>query len=409
MFKLDGGPHPRCKANYNFPTSTGTVFLFSIVQTQAVPGKVTKKIYDVKLIAYSFFILVSSHLLAQAHGGVAVIAADSQFVKHGALFKFLWGQNYRKVWATPLAVHYFSLTDSQHKFVPVRTGGGLQTRSLVVKDGSGAEWSLRSVQKNPDTWLSPFLRKTFVRNIVRDQVSASFPYGSLAVPRIADALNIANDHPRLVLISNDTSLGKYEHEFAGRLCFLEDRNPKGKSVSTEKMFKIKDSIANVFIDTMTYLKCRLMDIVLGDWDRHPGQYKWYCDTLAGVLVYVPIPGDRDQAFFRLEGLIPSVILNFGAMSYMEGFNPTVKNINGFMARGRSLDKKILSNMSKEKWQQVTSEVKTTLTDAVLIRSVEDLPTELTSYHGFLQATMMARRDKLDKLSVPYYKKIVRRR
>jgi hypothetical protein len=362
----------------------------------------------VKLFGYSFLFFVSSQLAAQSHSGVAIVAADSQFVKHGAFFKFLWGKNYRKVWATPLVVNYFSLRDSQNKFVPVRTGGGLQTKSLVVKDESGSEWSLRSVQKNPDTWLSPFLRKTFVRNIVRDQVSASFPYGSLAVPWLADALKLAHDHPQLVVISNDTSLGKYQKEFADRLCFLEDRNPKGKSVSTEKMFRIKDSIPNVFIDTITYLKCRLMDIVLGDWDRHPGQYKWYCDTLNGALLFVPIAGDRDQVFFRLQGMIPSVILNLGAMSYMEGFNPSVKNINGFMARGRSLDKKILSNMSKEKWQQVTNEVKAALTDAVLLSSVEDLPPELTSYHGFLQATMMARRNKLDKLSVPYYKKITRR-
>jgi hypothetical protein len=362
----------------------------------------------VKLFFYFFLFFLCSQLAAQSHGGCSVVAADSQFVKHNALFNLLWGKNYRKVWAAPLSVKYFSLTDSQHKFVPVRTGGGLQTKSLVIKDELGNEWSLRSVQKNPDTWLSPFLRKTFVRNIVRDQISASFPYGSLAVPGIADALHLAHDHPQLVVISNDTSLGKYQQEFAGRLCFLEDRNPKGKSVSTEKMFKIKDSIANVFIDTMTYLKCRLMDIVLGDWDRHPGQYKWYCDTLAGALLFVPIPGDRDQAFFRLQGMIPSVILNLGFMSYMEGFNPSVKNIDGFMARGRSLDRKILSNMSKKNWQQATNEVKIALTDDILVRSVEDLPEELTSYHSFLQSTMMARRDKLDKLSMPYYKRITRK-
>ena len=362
-----------------------------------------------KLFVYSSLFFAFSQVAGQSHGGVAIIAADSQFVKHNSLFKFLWGKNYRKVWATPLSVNYFSLTDSQHKFVPVRTGGGLQTKSLVIRDESGSEWSLRSVQKNPDTWLSPFLRKTFVRSIVRDQISASFPYGSLAVPGIADALNLAHDHPQLVVVGNDASLGKYQKEFAGRLCFLEDRNPKGKSVSTEKMFKIKDSIANVFIDTMTYLKCRLMDIVLGDWDRHPGQYKWYSDTLNGALLFVPIPGDRDQAFFRLQGMIPSLILNLGFMSYMEGFNPSVKKINGFMARGRSLDKKVLSNMSKEKWKQVTNEVKTVLTDDVLIRAVEDLPEELTSYHSFLQVTMIARRDKLDKLSMPYYKKITRKK
>jgi len=338
---------------------------------------------------------------------MAVVAADSQFIKHNAIFRFFWGKNYRKVWATPLSVNYFSLIDSQHKFNPVRTGGGLQTRSLVVKDECGREWSLRSVQKNPDNWLSPTLRKTFVKNIVRDQISASFPYGSLAVPEIADALNIAHDHPELVVIKDDTGLGKYQPEFANRLCFFEERNPKGKSVSSEKLFKLKDSIANVFIDSITYLKCRLMDIVIGDWDRHPEQYKWYCDTVNGTFIFKPIPGDRDQAFFRLHGMIPSMILSLGFMGYMEGFYPSVRDVNGFMARGRSLDKKILSNMSKEKWVMITSEVKTALTDHVLSASVENLPVELNDYRDFLVGTMIARRDKLDKLSVPYYKKITK--
>ena len=142
-----------------------------------------------KSFVYSFLFFVFTQLDAQSHRCLAIVAADSQFVKHGALFKFLWGKNY----------------------VPL--------------------------------------------------------HGSLAVPGIADALNLAHDHPQLVVISNDTSVGKYQQEFGGKLCFIEDRNPKGRSISTEKMCKIKDSIANVFIATMTYLKCRLMDIVLGDWDR----------------------------------------------------------------------------------------------------------------------------------------------
>ena len=371
-------------------------------------GAGSKNFHEVKLFTYSLLFLVSSELAAQNFSGVTVAVADSQFVKHNGLFKILWGKNYRKAWATPVSAIYFSLTDSQHKFAPVRTGGGLQTRSLVIKDESGSEWSLRSIQKNPDNWLSPFLRKTFVKNIVRDQISASFPYGSLAIPGIADALNIAHNHPELVVISNDTSLGKFQHEFTGRLCFLEDRNPKGKSVSTDKLFKIKDSIANVLIDSITYLKCRLMDIVIGDWDRHPEQYKWYCDTLNGALIFTPIPGDRDQAFFRLQGMIPSLILNLGLMSYMEGFNPSVRNINGFMARGRSLDKKILSNMSKEKWRQITNEVQAALTDDVLARSIARLPAELKGYNDFFQETMTERRNNLDKMSVPYYKKITRK-
>jgi len=320
----------------------------------------------------------------------------------------LWGNNYRKVWATPVSVSNFSLSNHhQHRFVPIRTGGGLQTKSLVMKDESGNEWALRSVQKNPDNWLSPFLRKTFVKTIVRDQISASFPYGSLAVPEIADALNIAHNHAELVVVNADTSFGEFQNEFAGRLCFLEERNPKGKSVSTENLFKLKDSLPNVLIDSFAYLKCRLMDIVIGDWDRHPKQYRWYCDTLDARLMFRPIPVDRDQVFFRLRGMIPSLIINFGFMKYMEGFNPTVRNINGFMKRGRSLDRKILSKVSKETWLQITGEVQLALTDEVLLKAIKRLPAELKGYDEFLYGTMTQRRNSLKKLSLPYYKKISR--
>ena len=166
-------------------------------------------------------------------------------------------------------------------------------------------------------------------------------------------------------------------------------------------------MSNVLIDSIAYLKCRLMDIVIGDWDRHPKQYRWYCDTLDARLMFRPIPVDRDQVFFRLQGMIPSLIINFGFMKYMEGFNPTVRNINGFMERGRSLDRKILSKVSKETWRQITGEVQLALTDEVLLKAIERLPAELKGYDEFLYGTMTQRRNSLKKLSLPYYKKIAR--
>ena len=241
------------------------------------------------------------------------VIADAQYAKHKFLYKMILGKNYRAIWDTPVAVEKFYFKTAAHQYTPVKTGGGLQTVSLLITDENNAEWSLRSVKKNPTKWISPFWQKTFIRKIVQDQVSASFPYGALVVPELAAALQIDHVTPKLVVINDDILLGKFREQFANRLCFLEERNPKGKSISTEKLLKLKDSLPGILIDTVTYLKCRLLDIVIGDWDRHSDQYRWYLCNSKDLKMYKPIPNDRDQVFFNTTGILPGIILKLGFM------------------------------------------------------------------------------------------------
>ena len=89
---------------------------------------------------------------------------------------------------------------------------------------------------------------------MQDQISASHPYGALVVPDMADALQIDHNNPELVIVMDENRLGKFRDPFANRLCFLEQRNPKGKSISTEKLLVLKDSLQGILIDSITYLK-----------------------------------------------------------------------------------------------------------------------------------------------------------
>ena len=53
-------------------------------------------------------------------------------------------------------------------------------------------------------------------------------------------------------------------------------------------------------DSRAYLKVRLIDQVIGDWDRHRNQWRWARVRRRGER-WQPIPEDRDQAFVRFEG------------------------------------------------------------------------------------------------------------
>jgi len=337
-----------------------------------------------------------------------ITVADAQYARHSRLYKIFMGKNYRAIWNAPIAVDKFYLNNTAHHFTPVKTGGGLQTVSLLVTDENKKEWSLRSVKKNPAKWVRPFWQKTFIKNIVQDQISASYPYGALIVPEMAAALQIDHATPKLVVINDDSLLGKFREEFANRLCFLEERSPKGKSISTEKLLNLKDSLPGIVIDSITYLKCRLLDIVIGDWDRHPDQYRWYLFSNNGVQMYKPIPNDRDQVFFKSAGLVSEIILQLGFMKYLEGFNYNVKNIKGFMLRGASLDKKILKKMKQEQVQTITNEVVINLSDDVLQHTLHNLPAELKNDSPGILAKLISRRNALPSLSKKYYKNVLRK-
>ena len=60
-----------------------------------------------------------------------------------------------------------------------------------VKDASGKQWVLRTIQKYPERGLPPTLRPTIAKDILQDQVSASHPYAALVVPPLAEAASTA--------------------------------------------------------------------------------------------------------------------------------------------------------------------------------------------------------------------------
>ena len=114
---------------------------------------------------------------------------DSMAVPASPVFKingsrnFWMGSNYRKEWKMPVKVPVINLATEKGGLIPIKKGGGKQTRSLKVQDANGREFTLRSVRKYvTDEALPPDLRGTFAKDLVADGVSASYPYAALSIP-----------------------------------------------------------------------------------------------------------------------------------------------------------------------------------------------------------------------------------
>jgi hypothetical protein len=317
--------------------------------------------------------------------------------------RYFFGENYRKEYAMETKVPVIRISEIKGGLTPTRRGGGFQSHSLRLIDKAGKEWVLRSVEKYPESLLPADLRKTFVNEILKDNMSAANPFSALIVPDIAKAVGIAHTEPIIGWISPDINLGKYASVFANTLCLLEEREPTGKSDNTIKMFHklVKDN-DNTY-DGPMMLRAKALDAVIGDWDRHNDQWRWMPDTEGKKTVYRPVPRDRDQVFYLTEGVIPKYVQSSYLLPYIQGYERNINNINWYFWESRGINNRLLTQLSEAEWTKIINEFCGELTDQVFEQALKKLPEPGYSLrHDRLLAQLQERRAKLPEMMNEYY-------
>ncbi|NEU07432.1 BamA/TamA family outer membrane protein [Flavihumibacter sp. R14] len=339
-----------------------------------------------------------------------VISTDSIDVRAKARYdsvskshRSLFGENFRKEWAAPTRVQVIKISETHGGLTPIERGGGHQTRSLRLKDKSGKEWVLRSIEKYPDVLLPEDLRETFAKDWLNDNMSAQHPYSALMLPVLAEAVAVPHANPVIGYVSPDPALGEYS-DFAGTICLLEEREPAGNSDNTVKMLGNLDADNENQVDSVTFLRARLLDLFIADWDRHEDQWRW-ADTRKGKgKYYVPVPRDRDDALFVNEGLFPWVAAKSSYLSFLQGFDGEIKDAPTFFYNGRKLDQRFLSQFSKDEWMQITSDFVAKMTDDVIRNSIDALPQSSKSIrYQELFDKLKVRRENMPEASEEYYR------
>src|SRR5437867_1965959 len=155
------------------------------------------------------------------------------------------------------------------------------------------------------------------------------------------------------------------------------------------------------VDSRAFLAARLMDVFVGDWDRHPDQWRWARFDEGAVHVWRPIPRDRDQAFSRVDGLLPWLARYYhpDVVSFGDRYPDAV----GLTWNGRALDRRLLTDIDKPVWDSVAAALQARLTDPVIDAAARRLPPEYYTRDGArLSRALKQRRDRLREMSDRYY-------
>ncbi|OJW15900.1 hypothetical protein [Mucilaginibacter sp. 44-25] len=333
------------------------------------------------------------------------VAIAPQYNRVSKLHRVLLGENYRRLWAVPVKLRVLHIQKEKGGLLIERKGGGMQTSSLRLKDTSGQEWVLRSVQKDAARVLSPKLRKSVARDILQDQVSTANPFAALTVPPLAEALNIEHTHPEIVYLADDEALGEYRKDYANKVYLFEERQPED-ATKTDNTFKVQKKIKednDVTFDAKIVLRARLLDMLLGDWDRHEDQWRWEKHKNGKQTVYTPIPRDRDQVYYQTSGILPWIVAHQWLKSKFQPYQQNIRDVKAWNINAQYFDRYFLNGLDEADWHEQISYIQQHLTNEVIEAAFKRLPPKIyaLSAHQLIN-TMKARRDHMPDWGMTYY-------
>jgi len=318
--------------------------------------------------------------------------------------RWLFGEGYRKEWSTPVKLPLIKISQINGGLVPLRQGGGMQSKSLRLKDKEGKEWVIRSVEKMPEKLLPPNLKGTFAVDWIDDAMSSQHPFAALVVPPLAKAAGISHSNPVIGVVAPDAALGEYSKIFSGLVVLLEEREPEGGSDNTLKMeANLQKDNSNHF-DAKMFLRARMLDLLLGDWDRHEDQWRWIDTKTGSDKLYIPVPRDRDQVFHINDGVLPKLSALPYIMPTLQSFDADINSVQYAIYKTRFMNAYPDAQLSYAEWMQEAEAFVKAETDEVLQAGLKRLPPEFYNVHyAGLLAKLKKRREQIPAAMARYYR------
>ena len=329
--------------------------------------------------------------------------------------RWFYGSNYRDLWTTPIELPVLDLDRVGGGLTPLRTGGFGQSISLHFTGQDGRRYTVRSLDKDATRRVPDIVRETVVGEVLQDLISAMLPTGALVVDPLMEATGILHSRHTLVVIPDDPRLGEYRGAFAGLIGLLQEHPSEApddtpgfagsrKVSGTDNMWDDLEDGPCDRVDARAFLKARLMDFLIGDKDRHQGQWRWARFPDGDCHTWLPIPEDRDQAFIDFDGF--AMALARRAIPIQIRFEDTYPNLVGLTMTGWELDREFLVELDRTAWDAVVADFREDLPNSVIEDAVRRLPPPYNEAVGeTLARTLKSRRDELPDFADRYYELI----
>lgn len=334
-----------------------------------------------------------------------VVTASKKLEKSG-FYKFLWGDRFRSYYGIPVTVENADLTKYKGGLTVKEAGGGHQTFSAKLKDKNNAEYAIRGLEKDAFKFLKYTVkgitfdpedyRGTFAEKVVYDFFTTTHPFMQLVIDPMAKEINVNHAHIQLAYVPRQPNLDPLGRDYGDALYWIEERpddgqtkfpgynraNPGGGTVVTfESMTDVLEKLREdekYSIDQKAWIRARLFDMLIGDWDRHQDQWRFAeYEINDDETRFIPIARDRDAAFSKFDGvMIPLIKMFVPDTRFWQSYDKSIRNIKWYNGEANNLDRAILTKFGKEAWLTEARYILENLSEASIDEAWAQLPPEV---------------------------------
>ena len=358
----------------------------------------------------------------------ASVYKPSEEEEKSAAFEAWWGQRYRELYETPVEAKVALLDTLYGGLEVIRKGGGHQTKTLRLRDSLGREYNMRAVRKDAlqflqttvfkNKWVKDDFKNTITQDLIEDFYTAAHPYAFLMIPELSKAAGVYYTQPKLYYVPRQEALGPYNEEFGNALYMIEERPeehwkgyesfgaPNHDIESTAGLFERLRRDEKYRLDEASYIRARIFDMLIGDWDRHQDQWRWAeFEDAKGNHIFRPIPRDRDQAFSNFDGAFMESLRGMtGLVNQFSIYEENIEDVAWFNSGAMGLDRTLLQNTTREEWIQQAEMLRENISDQVIERAFSRLPDATRGASSRqLKKVLKARRDNIVDIVKRYYK------
>ena len=354
--------------------------------------------------------------VAPAEAQVVTATAGEEYDVSG-IARAVAGSGWRQLWTTPVQVPVLNLDTTAGGLVPDRAGGR-QSKTLHFEGADGRVYIFRSVNKFLHKEALPVaLRHAPVGDVVQDQISSLMPAAGLLVGPLYEAVGLLHPWPTLVVMPDDPRLGEFREEYAGLLGQFEENPQEGpddtpgfagssKLVGVDKFLERLDETSEHRPDAVEYLAARLLQFMIADTDRGGDQWRFadFPNPAGPGRLWRPVARDHDFAFMAPGGLIGTV----SRMVYpkLARFDGTYESIPTLTYMTPDMDRRLLVELPRERWDSVVAAMQTQLTDDVLRAAADRLPDEWEPHAADeVYAGLRARRARLPAIASEFFRMV----
>lgn len=342
-----------------------------------------------------------------------------KFKKHGAFYNWMWGEHYRSLYSIPV--------DAEKINLKIWSGGLTLVEHVpnlhgLLLQNNQKQYYLLKVLGLPTSFVeSSFFRKvynfdlyknTYLGDFIKEAATIENPFGIVISDNLAQKLKLNANQIRLFQVSDSSSNMILGNTYINNKLASVYRFPDLDSLNI--LTQVDSLLSNIHYDkgqlnNEVYLKTRLFDMLIGDWNKIPENWGWLSVKDSLDSRYTPIVLDRSHAFTKVDGVFFKRLLGMLGLDFITNYDGKMPNVSKMNKLGYPLDLALTANCTEEDWLRQAQYIQNTLTDSVLRETFLLLPQELqiTDFEIILK-DLRSRRSLLDKMAKEYYKQLQKR-